>query len=96
MIATVLGREGFRAGMDLYFERHDGEAATVEDFIRCFEDAAGADLKQFRPLVLASRDAGARRRLKVTMRAERPSRWKSSRFCPQRPVNPARNRCIFR
>lgn len=33
--------------MDLYFERHDGQAATVEDFVTCFEDANGADLKQF-------------------------------------------------
>jgi aminopeptidase N len=48
MIATILGREAFRAGMDLYFERHDGEAATVEEFITCFEDASGVDLAQFR------------------------------------------------
>ncbi|MFA6139570.1 MAG: aminopeptidase N [Hyphomicrobium sp.] len=48
MIATLLGRDGFRKGMDLYFERHDGEAATVEEFVTCFEDASGADLSQFR------------------------------------------------
>ncbi|MDG3574828.1 aminopeptidase N [Rhizobium sp. YJ-22] len=47
MIATLLGRDGFKAGMDLYFERHDGEAATVEDFVKCFEDATGRDLTQF-------------------------------------------------
>ncbi|KQT55286.1 MULTISPECIES: aminopeptidase N [unclassified Aureimonas] len=47
MIATILGREDFRAGMDLYFERHDGDAATIEDFIRCFEEASGTDLGQF-------------------------------------------------
>ncbi len=47
MIATILGREAFRAGMDLYFERHDGQAATVEDFVACFEQAGGRDLKQF-------------------------------------------------
>ncbi|MBB4004233.1 aminopeptidase N [Aurantimonas endophytica] len=47
MIATILGRDDFRKGMDLYFERHDGDAATIEDFIACFEDAAGADLSQF-------------------------------------------------
>ena len=34
-------------GMDLYFERHDGEAATVEDFVQCFADASGRDLAQF-------------------------------------------------
>lgn len=47
MIATLLGKAKFKAGMDLYFDRHDGEAATVEDFIRCFEDASGRDLDQF-------------------------------------------------
>ena len=47
MIQTLLGREGFRKGMDLYFERHDGQAATVEDFVACFEDANGRDLQQF-------------------------------------------------
>ncbi|HVK91199.1 MAG TPA: aminopeptidase N, partial [Mycoplana sp.] len=47
MIATILGRDLFKKGMDLYFERHDGEAATVEDFVRCFEDASGRDLTQF-------------------------------------------------
>ena len=47
MIHTLLGEELFRKGMDLYFERHDGEAATVEDFIKCFADASGRDFKQF-------------------------------------------------
>ncbi|KAB0679927.1 aminopeptidase N [Aureimonas leprariae] len=47
MIETILGADQFRAGMDLYFERHDGEAATVEEFVRCFEEAGGADLSQF-------------------------------------------------
>ncbi len=48
MLQTLLGRDTFRKGMDLYFERHDGQAATVEEFIRCFEDASGTDLTQFR------------------------------------------------
>jgi len=47
MIETIVGREGFRAGMDLYFERHDGQAATVEQFVKCFEDANNVDLGQF-------------------------------------------------
>jgi aminopeptidase N len=47
MIATILGRDDFKKGMDLYFERHDGDASTVEDFVKCFEDASGRDLKQF-------------------------------------------------
>lgn len=47
MIRTILGAETFRAGMDLYFTRHDGEAATIEDFLKVFEDASGRDLSQF-------------------------------------------------
>ncbi|AZO31388.1 aminopeptidase N [Mesorhizobium sp. M1B.F.Ca.ET.045.04.1.1] len=47
MIRTILGPEVFRAGMDLYFERHDGEAATIEDFLKVFEDVSGCDLAQF-------------------------------------------------
>ena len=47
MIHTLLGPDGFRKGMDLYFERHDGEAATVEDFIACFAESSGRDLTHF-------------------------------------------------
>jgi aminopeptidase N len=47
MIKTLIGDEAFRRGMDLYFARHDGEAATVEDFVQCFRDASGRDLDQF-------------------------------------------------
>ena len=47
MIATVLGEDVFRAGMKLYFERHDGQAVTIEDFLKAFEDASGRDLGQF-------------------------------------------------
>ena len=47
MVATLIGAAKFRAGMDLYFERHDGEAATVEQFIQCFADVSGRDFKQF-------------------------------------------------
>jgi aminopeptidase N len=48
MMHTILGPEKFRAGTDLYFDRHDGEAATCEDFVRAMEDASGVDLQQFR------------------------------------------------
>ncbi|WP_188235886.1 aminopeptidase N [Sphingopyxis sp. LK2115] len=48
MMATMVGPERFRKGTDLYFERHDGEAATCEDFVRAIEDGADIDLKQFR------------------------------------------------
>jgi len=48
MMRTMAGAERFRAGTDLYFDRHDGEAATCEDFVRAIEDGAGMDLAQFR------------------------------------------------
>ena len=47
MIRTLLGPATFRKGMDLYFTRHDGEAATVEQFVQCFADASGQDMAQF-------------------------------------------------
>ncbi len=47
MYQTLLGREGFRKGMDLYFQRHDGQAVTTDDFRRAMEDANGVDLAQF-------------------------------------------------
>jgi aminopeptidase N len=48
MMKTMLGAAKFRRACDLYFARHDGEAATVEDFIKAMEDASGEDLSQFR------------------------------------------------
>lgn len=47
MLKTILGADGFRKGMDLYFERHDGDAATIEDFLSCFAEATGENLRQF-------------------------------------------------
>ena len=47
MLRTLVGAEAFRAGMDLYFERHDGEAATVEQFLACFAEVSGQDLGHF-------------------------------------------------
>jgi aminopeptidase N len=47
MLQTLIGKAAFRKAMDVYFERHDGEAATVEDFVRCMADASGRDLGQF-------------------------------------------------
>ena len=47
MLTRLLGPENFRKGMDLYFARHDGEAATIEQFVQCFADVSGADLTQF-------------------------------------------------
>ena len=48
MMRTILGEEAFRKGSDLYFERHDGQAVTCEDFVTAMEDASGIDLSQFR------------------------------------------------
>jgi aminopeptidase N len=48
MFHTMLGPEKFRAGTDLYFERHDGEAATCDQFVKALEDASGVDLSPFK------------------------------------------------
>ena len=48
MLHTLLGAEGFRKGTDLYFERHDGQAVTCDDFIAALEDANGVDFTQFK------------------------------------------------
>lgn len=48
MIHRLVGAEGFRKGTDLYFERHDGQAVTCDDFVRAMEDANGIDLTQFK------------------------------------------------
>ena len=48
MLHTLLGAENFRRGSDLYFERHDGQAVTCDDFVAAMEDASGMDLAQFR------------------------------------------------
>jgi aminopeptidase N len=47
MLRTIIGVAAFREGMDLYFDRHDGQAVTIEDFIICFEESSGKDLSQF-------------------------------------------------
>jgi aminopeptidase N len=48
MIHTLIGAEAFRRGMDLYFERHDGQAVTCDEFVQAMEDASGTDLRLFR------------------------------------------------
>jgi aminopeptidase N len=48
MLRTLLGTEGFRKGSDLYFERHDGQAVTCDDFIKAMEDANSVELTQFK------------------------------------------------
>jgi aminopeptidase N len=67
MLHTLLGPEAFRAGADLYFERHDGQAVTTEDFVAAMESASGVDLSGFRlwysqagtPRVTASLEHGS-------------------------------------
>ncbi|MFT6976639.1 aminopeptidase N [Shewanella sp. Actino-trap-3] len=48
MMHTILGEEGFQAGMKCYFERHDGQAVTCDDFVNAMQDASGKDLTLFR------------------------------------------------
>jgi aminopeptidase N len=70
MLKTLIGPDNFRKGMDLYFTRHDGDAATVEQFVQCFADVSGTDLAQFmrwysqagtpEVVVTGSHDPGAR------------------------------------
>ncbi len=70
MIHTLIGADAFRRGMDLYFERHDGQAVRTEEFVAAMADAAGVDLGQFQRwydqagtphvAVRASHDAAAR------------------------------------
>jgi aminopeptidase N len=81
MLATLLGEAGFRKGMDLYFERHDGQATTIEAFLAVFAEANQIDLEQFKTWYLQagtpkltisdSYDAASQTyRLKVTQKTE--------------------------
>jgi aminopeptidase N len=80
MFHTMLGAEKFRAGTDLYFERHDGEAATCDQFVKALEDASGIDLSPFKiwysqagtPHVEArlEQDADGNARLHLSQRVE--------------------------
>src|SRR3954463_73108 len=48
MMATIIGRQAFRRGMDLYFARHDNQAVTIDDFVQAMQDASGIDLTDFK------------------------------------------------
>ncbi|MEA2790131.1 MAG: aminopeptidase, partial [Acetobacteraceae bacterium] len=48
MMATIIGRAAFRRGMDLYFQRHDNSAVTIDDFAQAMQDASGVDLTDFK------------------------------------------------
>ena len=78
MLHSLLGEAGFRRGTDLYFERHDGQAVTCEDWLAAMEDANGVDLGQFRHwysqagtphVAVSTRQAGGR--VEVTLRQHR-------------------------
>ncbi|UIP29357.1 aminopeptidase N [Photobacterium sp. TLY01] len=83
MMHTLLGEAGFQAGMKLYVERHDGTAATCDDFVLAMEEASGVDLSQFRlwysqsgtPLVKVSTeyDADAKRYLVTVQQHTAPT-----------------------
>ena len=89
MLHTLLGAEGFRKGCDLYFQRHDGQAVTCEDFVNALEAANHIELSQFRrwysqagtPLLMVSQhyDAEARQ-LHLTIRQS----------CPPTPNQPVK------
>ena len=48
MMATIIGKDAFRRGMDLYFARHDNHAVTIDDFVAAMQDASGVDLTRFK------------------------------------------------
>ncbi|MGB3279582.1 MAG: aminopeptidase N, partial [Pseudorhodobacter sp.] len=48
MLKALVGEDGYKAALDLYFDRHDGDAATIEDWLQVFSDATGRDLTQFK------------------------------------------------
>jgi len=48
MMATIIGRQAFRRGIDLYFAHHDNSAVTIDDFVRAMQDASGVDLERFK------------------------------------------------
>ena len=88
MIKVLLGPDLFRKGMDLYFSRHDGEAATVEQFVQCFADVERPRLLAVHALVHAGRHAGnrghaalrcARQNLPARHRADDPADTRASR-----------------
>ena len=89
MIHTLLGAAGFRQGIDLYFARHDGQAVTCDDFVAAMEDAAGADLGQFKywysqagtpEIEVSGSHDPARRRYCLTVR----------QHCPPTPGQPVK------
>ena len=79
MMQTLVGREGFARGMTLYFERHDGQAVTCDDFAQAIADAnpdsrAGAPAAAVQALVQPGRHAAPRRARRLRRRTRAPTR----------------------
>lgn len=94
MLHTLLGAAGFRKGSDLYFERHDGQAVTCDDFIKAMEDANGVDLTQFKRWYS---QAGTPR-LAVSESYDSAAKTYSLTFrqsCPTTPGQPGENKKPF-
>lgn len=81
MLKRLVGDDGYAKALDLYFDRHDGDAATIEDWLKVFEDATGRDLAQFKrwysdagtPRLKVSEDWDAQAgRLTLTMEQSTP------------------------
>jgi aminopeptidase N len=94
MLKTLLGPEKFRQGMDLYFERHDGQAATVEQFVQCFAHASGTDLRQF---MLWYSQAGTPEVVVTTAYDERAKtyRLQLAQTIPATPGQPSKNPMVI-
>ena len=80
MMHTLLGAEGFRAGMDEYFRRHDGQAVTCDDFVSAMQSATDIDLTHFSlwysqsgtPTVSVKRDVKPGDEVTVTLKQHTP------------------------
>ncbi|SHO66253.1 aminopeptidase N [Pseudoxanthobacter soli DSM 19599] len=88
-LKTLIGADAFARGMDLYFDRHDGDAATIEDFLACFAEASGSDLA---PFLMWYRQAGTPR---VTARGTYDAEARRftldlAQTCPPTPGQPTK------
>jgi aminopeptidase N len=93
MMRTMAGPERFRAGCDLYFERHDGQAATCEDFVRAIEDGAGARPRPVPPVVRAG---GTPEGLGAARARGRHRHAAVQQDLPATPGQPDKKPCRFR
>ena len=92
---SLLGADGFRKGMDLYFARHDGQAATVEEFVACFADATGSDLAQFMRWYRQAGTPEVAVTLLATTPRRRPARSRSPRSLPPTPGQPVKEPMVI-